>query len=198
MPRRVGILGVKHRSIGRVKQQGRPSTYGGPHRHRYHERNQSPHSRQHTVPRNPTMTASCTSPGGSSAASQRATPVRAAHSTNLSQLLSKSLVRSEPVRLWRDPSLTLISHFETDDLMTTPTTTGAASRSLRPRTSPGEVGVRRDHPHRSNGVHKPYAFPYTGTTAPRVTRLSGDARNITVATTSSTFGQPAWSALGMA
>jgi hypothetical protein len=45
---------------------------------------------------------------------------------------------------------------------------------------------------------KPYAFPYTGTTAPRVTRLSGDARNRIVAATSSTFGQAAWSALGMA
>ena len=33
------------------------------------------------------------------------------------------------------------------------------------------------------------SFPYTGTTAPRVTRLSGDARNKIVAATSSTFGQ---------
>jgi len=35
-------------------------------------------------------------------------------------------------------------------------------------------------------ARKPYAFPYTGTTAPRVTRLSGDARNRIVAATSST------------
>jgi len=34
----------------------------------------------------------------------------------------------------------------------------------------------------------PYDLPYTGTTAPRVTRLSGEARNIIVAATSSTFG----------
>jgi len=45
---------------------------------------------------------------------------------------------------------------------------------------------------------KLYVFPYTGTTAPSVTRLSGDARNMIVAATSSTFAQPAWSALGMA
>ena len=32
-------------------------------------------------------------------------------------------------------------------------------------------------------------FPYTGTMAPRVTRLSGEARNRIVAATSSTFGQ---------
>ena len=45
---------------------------------------------------------------------------------------------------------------------------------------------------------KPYVFPYTGTMAPRVTRLSGDARNMIVVATSSTFAQPACSALGMA
>ena len=47
-------------------------------------------------------------------------------------------------------------------------------------------------------TQKPYVFPYTGTTAPRVTRFSGDARNRIVAATSYTFGQAAWSALGMA
>lgn len=51
---------------------------------------------------------------------------------------------------------------------------------------------------RPNARGDPYAFPYTGTTAPRVTRLSGDARNRIVAATSSTFGQAAWSALGIA
>src|SRR6185437_11644681 len=40
-------------------------------------------------------------------------------------------------------------------------------------------------------------FPYTGTTAPRVTLLSGEARNRIVRATSSTVGQAAWSALGM-
>ena len=43
-----------------------------------------------------------------------------------------------------------------------------------------------------------YARPYTGTTAPRVTRFSGEARNMMVAATSSTFGQEAWSAFGIA
>ena len=41
-------------------------------------------------------------------------------------------------------------------------------------------------------------FPYTGTIAPRVTLFSGEARNRIVAATSSTFGQAAWSAFGMA
>src|SRR5579863_5715222 len=41
-------------------------------------------------------------------------------------------------------------------------------------------------PTRGEGLH--YARPYTGTTAPRVTRFSGDARNMIVADTSSTFG----------
>ena len=36
-----------------------------------------------------------------------------------------------------------------------------------------------------------YDFPYTGTMAPRVTRLSGEARNTIVAATSSTFGHSA-------
>ena len=34
-------------------------------------------------------------------------------------------------------------------------------------------------------------FPYTGTMAPRVTALSGEARNTIVAATSSTLGQAA-------
>ena len=41
-------------------------------------------------------------------------------------------------------------------------------------------------------------FPYTGTMAPRVTRLSGEARNRIVAATSSTFGQASKSAFGIA
>ena len=40
--------------------------------------------------------------------------------------------------------------------------------------------------------------PYTGTMAPRVTRLSGEARNRIVAATSSTFGQASKSAFGIA
>src|SRR5262245_17425208 len=36
-------------------------------------------------------------------------------------------------------------------------------------------------PLRPNRPRRPYAFPYTGTTAPRVTRFSGDARNMIVA-----------------
>jgi hypothetical protein len=36
-----------------------------------------------------------------------------------------------------------------------------------------------------------YDFPYTGTIAPRVTLLSGDARNRIVAATSSTLGHSA-------
>ena len=36
-----------------------------------------------------------------------------------------------------------------------------------------------------------YDLPYTGTMAPRVTRLSGEARNTIVAATSSTFGHSA-------
>jgi hypothetical protein len=61
-----------------------------------------------------------------------------------------------------------------------------------------EVDVRQDQRRIGRWGRKPYVFPYTGTTAPRVTRLSGDARNMIVAATSSTFAQPAWSALGMA
>ena len=41
-------------------------------------------------------------------------------------------------------------------------------------------------------------FPYTGTMAPRVTAFSGEARNRIVAATSSTFGQAAKSAFGIA
>ena len=41
-------------------------------------------------------------------------------------------------------------------------------------------------PTRGRGSH--YDLPYTGTTAPRVTRFSGDARNMIVVATSSTFG----------
>ena len=37
-------------------------------------------------------------------------------------------------------------------------------------------------------VEGAYDLPYTGTTAPRVTLLSGEARNRIVAATSSTFG----------
>src|SRR5215475_8732942 len=40
--------------------------------------------------------------------------------------------------------------------------------------------------------------PYTGTTAPRVTLLAGDARNRIVCATSSTLGHAAWSAFGIA
>jgi hypothetical protein len=40
--------------------------------------------------------------------------------------------------------------------------------------------------------------PYTGTMPPRVTRFSGEARNTIVAATSSTLGQAAKSAFGMA
>ena len=40
-------------------------------------------------------------------------------------------------------------------------------------------------------------LPYTGTTAPRVTVLSGDARNRIVAATSSTLGHDAKSAFGI-
>src|SRR5262249_26473058 len=43
-----------------------------------------------------------------------------------------------------------------------------------------------------------YDRPYTGTMPPRVTLFSGEARNAIVAATSSTFGQAAKSALGMA
>jgi hypothetical protein len=43
-----------------------------------------------------------------------------------------------------------------------------------------------------------YDLPYTGMTAPRVTVFSGDARNRIVAATSSTLGQDAKSAFGIA
>src|SRR5581483_6803446 len=49
-----------------------------------------------------------------------------------------------------------------------------------------------------SGKKKPHDFPYTGTTAPRVTLLSGDARKRIVAATSSTLGQAATSAFGIA
>src|SRR5262249_6409591 len=42
-----------------------------------------------------------------------------------------------------------------------------------------------------------YDRPYTGTTAPRVTLFSGEARNRIVAATSSTLGQAPKSAFGM-
>src|SRR5579872_3506352 len=43
-----------------------------------------------------------------------------------------------------------------------------------------------------------YDLPYTGTTAPRVTLFSGEARKRIVAATSSTFGQRSKLAFGMA
>src|SRR5262245_12493594 len=58
-------------------------------------------------------------------------------------------------------------------------------------------GFRRPRA-RTNPIGAGYDFPYTGTTPPRVTRLSGEARNRMLAAPSSTFGHAAWSALGMA
>jgi hypothetical protein len=63
------------------------------------------------------------------------------------------------------------------------------NRKIRPMPDP--QNEEASPPHRSNARGDPYAFPYTDTTAPRVTRLSGDAKNRTAAATSSTFGQAA-------
>jgi len=61
----------------------------------------------------------------------------------------------------------------------------ALARDDRVR-GPSKLGAERTE-HFDDG----YALPYTGTTAPRVTRLSDDARNRIVAVTSSTFGHVA-------
>ena len=73
-------------------------------------------------------------------------------------------------------------------------------KSERPRISGAPLrAFRRCVLHRVRGTPKQlHALPYTGTTAPRVTALSGEARNRIVAATSSTFGQASKSAFGIA
>src|SRR5262249_39621754 len=65
---------------------------------------------------------------------------------------------------------------------------GAESKATRKN---GECG------RKVSSTHGRHTLPYTGTMPPRVTLLSGEARNTMVRATSSTLGQEAWLALGM-
>src|SRR5262249_34511572 len=64
----------------------------------------------------------------------------------------------------------------------------------QPLAVPGSQGT---HPA-SPGCRRAQDCPYTGTSAPRVTRLSGEARKAIVAATSSSLGHFAKSAAGIA